>query len=145
MSITAKKLKEASQKKIIIKDEKLGDLDFEIRAMSTYELSEISDVFEKLPKGDPEKMSEDERRKFTKEVVLPMTKQILPLCVVSPTITLDFKDPALKDPESDVIHLSHLQINTSAALFNEILSMSGLTKEADEVKKKLLEAQLPKQ
>lgn len=140
---TAYKLKSSSQKKVTVKDDELGNLEFVIRAMSTYELAENSDVFENLPEKTGQEMSVKERGVFMKNVMFPLLKSILPLCVISPKITLDFNDKDLVDPNANVIHLSHLNINTAGHVFNEILSISGLSKKAEEIKKKLAEQTSP--
>lgn len=138
MTTTGAKIKKASRKNITVKDETLGELPFVIRGMSTYEFSKNSELFDKLPKEgiDPDKLSNEKRAEFATKTLFPLIEGILPLCVISPRVTLDPQDKELLEPESDVIHLSDLPINTAALLFNQILETSGLGKKTEDLKKK---------
>lgn len=134
------KLRNKGHTIITLKDEKLGDSQWTIRPISTFELVENSDFFDNLPdnteKIDPNKV-DPKTYKIVKNSVLPMMKAFLPLCCIDPSITNDFDDARLKDPNSSTIHLKDVPIKLASELFNEILKISGLTAEAEEERKKL--------
>lgn len=137
------KLRSKGTTKVTIQDDKLGPSTWEIRAISTWELIDKSEFFENLPdkvevsKADPTKM-DPATYKLVKQSVLPMMKAFLPLCTLDPKIITDFDDPALKDPNSNVVHLSDIPLKIASDLFNEILKISGLSKEGEEERKKLV-------
>ena len=133
------KLRKKSTHEITLKDDKHGESKWIVRPLSTYELIENSDLFDSLPddvKLDAENM-DAKTYKTVKNQVLPMMKTFLPLCCVSPKITTDFDDPDLKKPDGDTLHLSDIPIAMASNLFNEILTVSGLTKVSEDDRKKL--------
>lgn len=137
------KLRSKGTTKVTIQDEKLGPSTWEIRAISTWELIDKSEFFENLPETvvadvkDPNKL-DPATYKVVKNSVLPMMKAFLPLCVLDPKITNDFDDPDLKVPTSNTVHLSDIPLKIASDLFNEILKISGLSKEGEEDRKKLV-------
>jgi len=134
-----KKLKQDSTKQVTIKDDKYGDSVWIVRPLSTFELIENSELFDTLPddvKLDPDNM-DTKTYNTVKNQVLPMMKTFLPLCCVSPKITTDFNDPDLKNQDGDTVHLNKMPITMASSLFNEILTVSGLTKVSEDERKKL--------
>ena len=133
------KLRKKITKEVTIKDDKHGESKWIVRPLSTFELIEHSSLFDTLPedvKLDPENM--DKKTYDTvKNQVLPMMKTFLPICCVSPKVTIDFDDPDLKRLDGDTIHLGDIPIKMASDLFNEILNVSGLTKVSEEDRKKL--------
>jgi len=141
LSPTVVKLrKSVANKKVTIKDDEGGDLEFTIRPLSTFELAENADTFQNVPKGmdldHPEKLGSGDQLKLASTVLIPMIKTFVPLCAVDPIITNDEKDPRLQQ-EVNILHMRNLPINVAGQLFNEILSVSGLGKKADEDRKNL--------
>ncbi len=134
------KIRKRSRQDITIIDPELGECKFTIRPLSIMELSENRQEFENAQSGDnvdPEKLDDKAKLKFANDVLFPMIKKLLPLCVINPTIVLDDKDPRLDDSTSNVLSLNELPINLSSEVFNKILSVSGLTKKAEEDRKNL--------
>jgi len=141
LSPTVLKLRKAIANKVIkIKDDEGVELEFTVRALSTFELAENSESFSDIPKGldinNPEKMAGSDQLRMASKVLIPMIKTFVPLCTIEPIITNDDKDPRLKQ-DVNILHMRQLPINVAGQLFNEILSASGLGKKADENRKNL--------
>lgn len=135
------KLRKQSTKEVTIKDEQFGDIKWTVRQLSTIEMAENADIFSELPsepdlKGVDPKVTSQVQSK-TVRTVLPMMKKILPMCSVSPRITINDDDPRLKEAESNTVHLNEIPIKLAFEIFNQILLISGLTKEAEDDRKKL--------
>lgn len=139
---TVEALRKKSRKIIKIKDpdDESTEYEFSIRSLSTFELAENSEIFESLPKeGVVISQDMDEKNmEMLKKVILPMMKLFLPLCTIEPKITFNV------DEESDsVIHISDIPMTVSSLVFKEILDLSGISKAAEEARKKKL-AEQPK-
>ena len=135
---TIEALRKRSRKiiKIPDPDDESVIYEFQIRALSTFELAEHSQIFEDIPKEgvlikeDEDKMNE-KNLKMLKDVILPMMKVFLPMCTVSPKITFDI------DKEGDeVVHISDIPMVVSSMVFKEILDLSGISKAAEDARKK---------
>ena len=135
---TIEALRKRSRKiiKIPDPDDESVIYEFQIRALSTFELAEHSQIFEDIPEeGVLIKESEDKMNKknlkMLKDVILPMMKVFLPMCTVSPKITFDI------DKEGDeVVHISDIPMVVSSMVFKEILDLSGISKAAEDARKK---------
>ena len=135
---TIEALRKRSRKiiKIPDPDDESVIYEFQIRALSTFELAENSHIFENIPEeGVLIKESEDKMNKknlkMLKDVILPMMKVFLPMCTVSPKITFDV------DKEGDeVVHISDIPMVVSSMVFKEILDLSGISKAAEDARKK---------
>ena len=135
---TIEALRKRSRKiiKIPDPDDESVIYEFQIRALSTFELAEHSHIFENIPEeGVLIKESEDKMNKknlkMLKDVILPMMKVFLPMCTVSPKITFDV------DKEGDeVVHISDIPMVVSSMVFKEILDLSGISKAAEDARKK---------
>ena len=130
-------LRNKATHRVTIKDENLGDVEWVIRSIPAYDLLQNYDVFQGLPqniKMDPDNMK-DEDIKLIKEKILPMMEVVVPVCVIDPPVTIDRRDPRLQTDEA--IHLREIGFGTITQLFEEIMKLSGMTKEAEEARKKL--------
>jgi len=130
-------LRNKATHKVTIKDENLGDVEWVIRSIPAYDLLQNYDVFQGLPqniKMDPDNMKDDDI-KLIKEKILPMMEVVVPVCVIDPPVTVDRNDPRIATDE--VIHLREIGFGTITQLFEEIMKLSGMTKEAEEARKKL--------
>ena len=130
-------LRNKATHRVTIKDENLGDVEWVIRSIPAYDLLQNYDVFQGLPqniKMDPDNMKDDDI-KLIKEKILPMMEVVVPVCVIDPPVTIDRNDPRLQTDE--VIHLREIGFGTITQLFEEIMKLSGMTKEAEEARKKL--------
>ena len=138
-------LRNKATHRVTIKDENLGDVEWVIRSIPAYDLLQNYDVFQGLPqniKMDPDNMK-DEDIKLIKEKILPMMEVVVPVCVIDPPVTIDRSDPRLQTDEA--IHLREIGFGTITKLFEEIMTLSGMTKEAEEARKKLQGANSPPQ
>ncbi len=138
------KLRSKSQKTILVKDDEFGDSTWVIRQISSIELIEKSDLFTQKIKDAEVKVDLDnpddvspETIELVRENVLPLMKEFLPICCISPRVTLDNNDPGLANPDTNTLLLNDIPLNMASQIFNEILTISGLTKKAEEAKKKL--------
>lgn len=121
--------------KIVDPDTKEEDL-WVLRAISAMEFLEHEEIFDKLPTKVP-KEGDTYSASEMKNTLLPMLKAFLPMGCVSPRVTLDQNDPELKNPESDLLHLSHFSISYAAEILSQILKISGFSKEAEADRKNL--------
>ena len=138
-------LRNKATHRVTIKDENLGDVEWVIRSIPAYDLLQNYDVFQGLPqniKMDPDNMK-DEDIKLIKEKILPMMEVVVPVCVIDPPVTVDRNDPRITTDEA--IHLREIGFGAITQLFEEIMKLSGMTKEAEEARKKLQGASSPPQ
>ena len=126
-----------SHTKVVIKDPKVGDMEWVIRPIPAYDLMEHFDKFNSLPKEmnlNPDKLSSADISMIQNNI-LPIMLAILPACAIDPPVTTDVTDIRLKDKE--VIHVRDLSFKVVTELFNKIVDISGLTEQAEEARKKL--------
>ena len=128
---TIKIIKAKSRQTIIIEDD-LGKTEWIVRPISTFELIEYEELFKSLPSEE-----EEDNIKAVKEGVLPLINKILPMCCISPKITLDRNDPDLENEEGNTVHLFDIGIERSAQILNKLVEISGLTKDSEKARKKL--------
>ena len=126
------------QQKVTIEDPKLGSVEWIIRPLPALVLLEHMDIFNKLAKKsqnfNTEDLSEAETQ-TVKEEILPMMKAVLPNCIVDPPIAIEDNDPRLLT--QDALHLKDLPFKTVMELFNNIMKITGLDKDAEDARKKL--------
>lgn len=132
---TAERLRKKSRKTVLIEDPKdpSEKYQFDIRALSPFELADNDKIFDALPKEGVtiSKDMPEASRKQLKEVVLPMMKIFLPKCTTNPQITFN------RDEESDnIVHIGDIPIMVATMVFKEILDLSGISAEAEEERKK---------
>lgn len=140
------KLRSKSQKTIIIKDDEFGESTWVVRQISSLELIEKSAMFSsdisesdvKVSKDDPDSVT-PETIELVRNNVLPLMKEFLPICCINPRVTLDPEDPMLQNLDTNTLLMNDIPLNMASQIFNEILSISGLTEKAQDDKKKLPE------
>ncbi len=142
------RLREKTQHTVIVKDENLGEIEWVIRSIPAYDLLQHYDLFSSMPQDinldvDKDGQMNDKQAKVLKEKLLPMMELIVPACAIDPPVTVDLKDPRLA--EGEVLHLRDISFQAVTDLFAKILDVSGLSKEADEKRKKSAGASSPKQ
>ena len=138
-------LRNKATHRVTIKDENLGEVEWVIRSIPAYDLLQHYDIFQGLPEHiqmDPENMKAEDI-KLIKTKILPMMEVVVPVCVIDPPVTLDRDDPRLVTDEA--IHLREIGFGAITQLFEEIMKLSGMTKEAEEARKKLQGASSPPQ
>lgn len=132
---TVEAFRKRSRKEIIVPDPDDSSIKYKflIRALSTFELAEHSEIFDNLPKdGVVIKEDMDEKNmKLLKDVILPMMKLFLPMCTVSPRITF-----IISEESDEVVHISDIPMVVASEVFKEILDLSGISKAAEEDRKK---------
>ncbi len=138
MSSTIDQIISKSNTKVIIKDSKLGDMEWVLRPIPAFDLLANFELFSTLPKDpkdlDPEHLSETQSKKM-QDSIFPIMKIVLPACAVSPKITVDESDPNIK--AKIAIHMRDLPFNVVLELFNQIMEISGLDERSEEIRKKL--------
>ena len=138
-------LRNKATHRVTIQDENLGEVEWVIRSIPAYDLLQHYDIFQGLPEHiqmDPDNMKAEDI-KLIKTMILPMMEVVVPVCVIDPPVTLDRNDPRLATDE--VIHLREIGFGAITQLFQEIMKVSGMTKEAEEARKKLQGASSPPQ
>tara|TARA_Y100001938_G_scaffold128710_1_gene182758 strand:+ start:14752 stop:15153 length:402 start_codon:yes stop_codon:yes gene_type:complete len=133
---------------VIVKDENLGEIEWVIRSIPAYDLLQHYDLFSSMPQDinldvDKDGQMSDKQAKVLKEKLLPMMELIVPACAIDPPVTVDLKDPRIA--EGEALHLRDISFQAVTDLFAKILDVSGLSKEADEKRKKSAGANSPKQ
>ncbi len=141
------RLREKSNKTITVKDENLGEIEWVIRSIPAYDLLQHYDLFSDLPKDvdlkpDADGKLNDANAKVLQEKLLPLMELIVPACSVDPPITVDLKDPRIDS--GDALHLRDISFSTVTDLFAQILDLSGLSKAAEDERKKSDGANSPK-
>ena len=138
-------LRNKATHRVTIQDENLGEVEWVIRSIPAYDLLQHYDIFQGLPEHiqmDPDNMKAEDI-KLIKTKILPMMEVVVPVCVIDPPVTLDRNDPRLATDEA--IHLREIGFGAITQLFQEIMKVSGMTKEAEEARKKLQGASSPPQ
>jgi len=135
---TAEALRKRSRKTITIDDPDDNTIQyhFKIRALSTFELAEHSDIFDSLPKEgvilNPKNQDESDYE-MLKKVILPMMKIFLPMCTMEPKITFNMDEESVDPP---VVHIGDIPMVVASLIFKEILDLSGISKDAENARKK---------
>lgn len=141
------RLREKTHTTVTVKDENLGEIEWIIRSIPAYDLLQNYSLFQSLPKEVNIQVNEgkvnDQDAELIEKKLLPMMEVIIPACSVDPPVTVDLKDPRLTS--GDAIHMRDISFGAVTQLFAKILDISGLSQTADEERKKLDGANLPKQ
>jgi|GEM_PF-6090497 len=131
-------LRKKSQTSFDLEEDGVGKVTWLIRPIPTYDLLSNLDKFSSMPKNVHDIKSDDlsdEDAKYLKEQILPLIDILLPACTIDPPVTIDNNDPRLLTGEA--IHIRDLSYNTVLAIFNKITEITGMTREAEEARKKL--------
>ncbi len=139
MNPKVKTVLEGARHTVIIEDENIGKIEWVLRPIPAYDLAKHSHMFDKVPKNvdinvDPETM-DDKDRKIVEDNVFPIMEIFLPACSVDPPVTTDNEDPRLET--QDVLHIRDISMSSMGLLFSKITEISGLSKQAEQARKKL--------
>jgi len=133
--------KKRSQVGLKINDKYLGELTLTLKPMSPIDIANNYETFKKFPKDKKEKklkseeeMNDDEI-KITRDVMIPLMKELLPACIVDPPVTSDDNDPRIAT--DDAFSIKDFSFGSITTIFQKISDISGLTEDAVETRKNL--------